>query len=227
MTNSEAEKPKNDESQSLEQKVAALEKRPDLFVRETRSYSRGEQFPGDIEAALAFRDVELSRLAELGINIPGNHTLGVTEKDGRAVAVESSDRILGDELDLALCNKDSKLSSASLTQHYRGLVAYMKESYQNGGFFLSDITRNNQQSMLGHTASDQEDRIYLIDLEPVVENFHKDELDHANNEHFFRSLDLLESTVKFASTFGQDVEAVMAEVQAFRSSIPENIHTRA
>lgn len=225
MIDSEHVQPADAEPQDLATRVEALRKRPDVFVRESRVFSRGEAFLGDIESALGFRNEHLRRLKELGVNIPDNEMVGIDESGERPMAIESSARVMGDELDLALVNHDPKVTSADLNTHYSGLLAYMKETYEKGGFFLSDITRNNQQSMLGHTITDLEDKIYLIDLEPVMEAFHPQEIDHANNTHYFRSLDLLQHSVEFAGRFGQDIEEVLAEVKTFRHSIPESIHT--
>ncbi len=174
-----------------------------------------QYFIGRVE----IRDAHLVRLAELGVNIPANEAIGLESKDGKEVAYEAADQILGLELDLALVNKDERLAAMDLNAHYAGLLGYMKEVYEKGGFFLSDITRNNQQSMLGHTANDLEDKVYLIDLEPLMEEFHADQPDHPNNEYYFRSLSLLEDTVKFAHTFGQDVDTTLEAVREFRASI--------
>ena len=222
MTTSEDENNIGAEKPDLLTQVERYRNRPDKFVRETRPMHRGETYPDSLEAAFEIRDQHLMRLAELGVNIPANEVIGIEVVDGKEVAYEVADQILGDELDLALANKDPRLDMVDLNAHYAGLLGYMKEVHAKGGFFLSDITRNNQQCMLGHTASDLEDKIYLIDLEPLMEEFHADQPNHPNNEYYFRSLSLLEDTVKLAGAMGQDVEHTLEAVREFRASIGES-----
>jgi hypothetical protein len=219
-TNNEHLDPQNDSTtDGLSEKLEYLKHQPAKFVRKANFHHHGESKPESFEEAIQIRDAHLARLAQYGVNIPKNETLGELIEEDRPVIYEASDRILGDELDLALVNKDPRVSAAKLGQHYGGLLSYMKSVYQEGGFYLSDITRNNQQAMLGHTADDPEDKIYLVDLEPLLAKFHPSEMDHPDNEAYFRALSLFESSVKLAKTFGQNVDYVLEEIAKFKTVV--------
>jgi hypothetical protein len=209
-------------SPNLGAEIARNNQRPDKFVRESSLMHFGEGFPEQDEV-MAVRDAELERLRAHGLNVSRPEFLGMrtdtTTPRPHTTVVEVADRVMGPELDLAMIDKLPGLDADKLSRHYLGLLDYLKEVYGRGGYYMSDVTRENRQSLYGHTASDLEDKIHLIDVGPNLEELHLDQPDHPDNAQFERNASLLIWTIKFANDRGYDVVDVLAQAREFYDQV--------
>jgi len=80
------------------------------------------------------------------------------------------DRIYGENLEYHdVKPKEVKKVGKLVEALYSSMIIYFQDVYQNGGWFLSDLSRDNSQFFYGRKKGGKEKSIYFVDIEPRLE----------------------------------------------------------
>lgn len=140
---------------------SSLEKNPEKVIRET--FGRGEDRNKNAEELFH----ELSQ--KYGISVlPYKIIVGPSSQYDGAATYLATDRVHGLTIDRAMeipLEQREKIRDA-MEDATIGIINMYLEKYEHGGPYLDDLKLS--QFMFGHTATDSQDKLYLIDLDPFI-----------------------------------------------------------
>jgi hypothetical protein len=195
--------------------IMELENRPDVIVRLSPSESPDDDLDEQIESArgdLVMCDrllEELTNKYDIQV-VPHRHIIGSMPDDPNQMATYTiTDRVFGTTLDESIQKPTPILGEEELTKHFLGLIRYHVDIRAHGGPYLSDIVTNNSQFMYGNTMADPEDRIYLTDIEPFIDEYNAEHPDRTMRDTLERCMGTLAYCIaKAESLSGYELKAV-------------------
>jgi len=131
-----------------------LESRPDLFIRRRNAEHYDTERMN--ETSRRFED-----LRSHGVNVPPFRAVIGEDAQGKAEFLVA-DKVQGERLD-ALVDSEAELPSDIVNKTFKGIGDYLKDSQENNTPVFWDFAL--RQFMLGHTASNLDDDIYLTDID--------------------------------------------------------------
>ncbi len=137
---------------------------PEKVVR--RVNSSGETHEQSLQTTKNAKTLTHELSAKYGIRIPSYDIVQAPDTElNEPVVYIVTDRIHGHNItDKSIPSEAVKENFQKFENFYSSLISYMGDTYVNGGKMLTDI--DPHQFMLGHTAQNPEDNIYLVDLDP-------------------------------------------------------------
>lgn len=145
---------------------------------------------------------ELSKKYGIAIT-PFEYIIGTGEEEKEPVLYSVSDKIHGDNLFAKIKNLKSEENIRETENLLIALTNYFEDKFHNDNCYLGDVS-NLSNYMYGRRIGENKDRIYLVDVEPVL-----NKLDSLEDKKFFYS--------RMKEVFYQDIEYVEGEL---RISLP-------
>jgi len=137
---------------------------PEKVVR--RINSSGETHQQSLMATKGAKILTNELSAKYGIHVPAYDIVEAPDTElNEPVVYIVTDKIHGHNItDKNIPPEVVKDNFQKFEDFYSSLISYLGDTYVNGGNMLTDIDPN--QFMIGHTAKDPHDNIYLVDLDP-------------------------------------------------------------
>lgn len=156
------------------------------------------------------------------------HILGPSPDDpNRITPYTVTDRVLGDTLRDELEKELPSTSQQEVAGLYSGLIDYHHDVLTNGGTYLSDISRNNTQYMVGPTAEDPVSRIYLTDVDPITRDYDPKNPTDKQRRDINRSIGTLAGCIdKAAQLTGWDFTEIIEKYFDALDVVPEGSEFR-
>lgn len=155
----------------LSERLKKLRSSPDKLVKEWQLYWRNERKEKDFEAKLNKRTAEFKRGMAVfnklekryGIAIPKiDLIVGEEVSDGRIQMFSVVDKIQGQ--DLMRASRLPNSAKDKFDQFFSALVQHYADAYREGGDCWADLI--TEQIMYGHKTGREEDKVYIVDLDP-------------------------------------------------------------
>ncbi len=158
-----------------------------------------------VEAKKHFEELE----DEYGISVtPFEYRIGLEEDSNENILYCISDKIHGDNLITKLKEKDFSNRIGDVERLLISLINYFKDKYKEGNYYLGDVA-NIGNYIYGRRRDEKEDKLYLIDTEPVLVG-----LKTPQEKEFFnkRVLEILFSQIEYIEKeTGKELVAVHKE----------------
>lgn len=147
-------------------KITQVKSNPEKIVRKWSPEDNNETLDESTTTIKIAKELTSELHDKYGIQIPDYEiVIGSDNKNLTPVVYIVTDRIHGTNLRNIDENKVN-LDDLDLDGHFSSIFNYVSDKYLNGGNFLLDI-ESSAQYMYGHTSSDPNDKIYLVDLDPL------------------------------------------------------------
>lgn len=160
--------------------IVTLPSHPDVIIRNPSVWFSPELY---ISAKGLFEELETS----YGIHIPRfQYVIGAGKYRKQVFVV--TERIYG--RDIESLEPDAIPSKSESEELCNNLVSYFQNVYRQRKIFLSDLSRN--QFMYGHRQGETKDAIFMVDLDPVFEQYDP----HSIHSDFFLSIQDVFSMIK-------------------------------
>ena len=200
------------------QSFRQLEGHPDKVIRVYSEYVKSP----DIAKAMRAKELFTDLSARYGIHIPSiEYVIGKDESGRREVLYTVTDKIDGKNLGDLVCGEMSQDEYEKVEDFFVSLIHYYQDIYQNGGDYLADIGSQDQY-VYGHAARQNEDNIYLVDLDPYFLHFSIENPGATDNRRLFYGVGRLRRMVISPGKIkGIQFERAAAELDRFLSRIPE------
>lgn len=167
-----------------------------------------EELLGELKASLT------SFIESYGCELPNPQWIvGKNEKD-EEVIYGITDKIEGSDL-IALAKKDPKKAVELIENHFQSVVKYLSLVQKNGDMYLSDINKPNQ-FVYGKGSGDQENKMYLVDVDPRLAMYDSRNPSNPDNKDFYDDIEeLIEELIKTEVIFGFQLEKSRSAIKVF------------
>ncbi|MDP2668514.1 MAG: hypothetical protein Q8P07_01625 [bacterium] len=143
--------------------ILEIKSRPDKFIRRWRVADENKEvLHSEIKSYRRGMKMFERLYEEYGINIPEQELIIGKGSKNKTSIFTVIDRIEGESLDKIY--DVSKEEQEKIENFYCGLAQFYIDIYQNGGDFWWDF--GNRQVVLGHKAGENENKVYIVDVEP-------------------------------------------------------------
>jgi len=183
--------------------IKQFENDPERIVKISRKENIYRFSPEEITSVESAQTIEIQDEAKkhfeeledkYGISVaPFEYKMGLDEDGNENVLYCISDRIHGDNLIAKLKEKDFSNRIGDVEKLLISLTSYFKDKYKEGNCYLGDIA-NIGNYIYGRRKDEVEDKLYLIDTEPVLVD-----LKTPQEKEFFnkRVLEVLLSQIRY------------------------------
>jgi len=204
--------------------IMKVKTKPDKIVRVSYREWTHPKRADDLADQLKLGDRLLDRLSQTyGINVVDHsHVVDDSPNDpARLIAYTIVDLVEGVSLDTELEKTHPSVTQTDLELLLRSLISYHFSIWQNGGQYLSDISRSLSNYMYGNTSQDSKHKIYLIDIDTIMREFTKKNPTEKQSRDLYRSIGTLAKCItKSEQLTGWDLAQIKNEYLEKLNIIP-------
>lgn len=201
--------------------IYKIESRSDKIIR-VLSKRRSE------EIGMYRRGKELFDQLRSQYNIPipdFDVVFGETEK-GKITAFVIVDRIEGKDLDDIMKHPNDESLTKNIWRRvdevFGNLVRYYADMYKRDGEYLSDIS-GPRQWRWGHRIGEKENRLWVVDVDPLFDHHDSNRPDLGGDIHLFNSVENIAYTTEDIKTSqGVVCEQTLKALRLFLKNVPES-----
>lgn len=209
--------------------IQQFENDPERIVKISRKehiyrFSPEEIVPVESAKTIEIQDEAKKHFEELenkyGISVaPFEYKIGLDEDGKENILYCMSDKIHGDNFITKLKDKDFSNRIGDTEKLMTSLISYFKDKYKEGNYYLGDVA-NIGNYIYGRRKDEKEDKLYLIDTEPILVG-----LKTPQEKEFFnkRVLEILFSQIEYIEKeTGQELVAVRKKYADLVEGTKEN-----
>jgi len=209
--------------------IQQFENNPERIVKISRKEHIYRFSPEDIAPVESAKTIEIQNEAKkhfeelenkYGIPVaPFEYKICLEEDSNENILYCISDKIHGDNLITKFKEKDLSNHIGNVDGLLTSLISYFKDKYKEGSYYLGDVA-NIGNYIYGRKKDEKEDKLYLIDTEPILVG-----LKTPQEKEFFnkRVLETLLSQIEFIEKeTGKELVAVRKKYNDLAEDIKEN-----
>jgi len=211
--------------------IKQLASDPEVVIRRENYFydnkihkSRGEV---PLSEKIAHHRLAKEKLRELqtkyNIPIPRfQYVVGHDDEHDNPAVYTVTEKIHGDDLESTLSKMKEKEERKKLEALFLSLIAYMRDTYCHGGKFFWDIF-NAGQYKYGIKRNEKEKRIYLVDFEPWMADYHANNRNYPDNYSLYKDAENLKQFILSAEKeTGAEFKEAYEQFNDFLDNISAN-----
>lgn len=118
----------------------------------------------------------------------------IGSRNGYKCGITITQRVTGPNLSELDVSAEKTRVLEDMDNFYAKFVTYYQEKYNHRGNFLSDL--RNEQFVYGTTTTDQEKKVYLVDLDPIYFPLNHENMDSIQGNVFLSRIQRLHLDIK-------------------------------